>query len=246
MSVFGGNATRRGVVFYSSGKLSRAYRDSKGNISIKTEKNVITDKLYKLRKIPFLRGLVVLLETFLRAWKLNLIIVSAVTILIFLLDNSNQSLFDFNSMYEEAAVTIERYFLLVVLVLGFIVTKLTGVARYHGAEHKVYNACKRCIALTLENVRQQKRWAEECGTNLLVFIFLVFAFAQFIGVPFLLSFLLGSSIGYEIFAAQNKKIKRLLLPFYWLGYTMQYLIFTSEPRDKELEVAIAAVKGLWQ
>ncbi|MFZ5353278.1 MAG: DUF1385 domain-containing protein [Bacillota bacterium] len=246
MSVFGGNATRKGVVFYSNGKRSAAYRDCKGNITIKTERSSLSDKLNPLRRIPFVRGLVILLDTFIRAWKLNVIIIAAVTALVFMLDNSNQNLFDFDKVYNETTLVIEQYFLLVVLVMGFIATKFTGVARYHGAEHKVFNACKHNLPLTLENVKTQKRYAEECGTNLLVFIFMVLSFAQWTGVSFFISFLIGSSIGYEIFAAKGRITRNVLKPFYIVGFMIQYFIFTSEPGEKELEVAIAAVRGLWE
>jgi uncharacterized protein YqhQ len=244
MSVFGGNALRKGVAFHSLDKSTIARRDENGNISIITKNVILSDQMRVLKRIPFIRGIAVLVETFLRTWKLNLIFIGAMTLIIILLENSNQSLFDFESAAITIEATVEKYFILIVLATGFIFTKLSGVSRYHGAEHKVFNTLKTNLPLTVESAKQQKRYAAECGTNLLVFIFVVFSILQLAGMMFYLSFFIGVSIGYEVFIANNNKIKRILTPFYFIGYIVQYIVFTSEPTDKQLEVALAAVRAL--
>ncbi len=244
MGVFGGNALRKGVAFHSMDRSTVAYRDNQGNISIKTTKVILSYQMKALKKIPFIRGIAVLVETFLRTWKINLMFLAVTTAILLILENSSQSLFDFDSAAITLEAAVEKYFVLIVLAIGFIFTKLSGVSRYHGAEHKVFNTLKTNLPLTIESVKQQKRYADECGTNLLVFIFIIFSLLRLTGMMFYISFIIGASVGYEIFIANNKKVKRLLIPFYFIGYIIQYFVFTSEPTDRQLEVALAAVRAL--
>lgn len=122
--------------------------------------------------------------------------------------------------------------------------------RYHGAEHKTIFCYEKSRDLTIENVRKEKRLHPRCGTNLifniivnsnLVFIFLPYTSILYrivfkiILIPFMIS------ISYELinwFDRTNNFFSRILA---FPGLKLQ-LLTTREPNDKELEVAILALK----
>ena len=56
--------------------------------------------------------------------------------------------------------------------------------------------------------------------------------------------LLGWGITYEIMRFDNRIIKWVVKPIYFVGSLLQKYIFTKEPSVDQLEVAVMAFKGL--
>ncbi|MDD2716587.1 MAG: DUF1385 domain-containing protein [Candidatus Wallbacteria bacterium] len=135
-----------------------------------------------------------------------------------------------------------------------LITKIPDVGRllaYHGAEHKVINAYESGMELNLANVRGCKRTHPRCGTSFILF-FIVVTTVVFSLIPtsgiwqrilmriFFLPILGAAS--YELLQIFN----RLFDPGNWilnLGTLFQRLT-TREPDDRQMEVAIIALKGL--
>ncbi len=137
---------------------------------------------------------------------------------------------------------------------------------YHGAEHKSVHVWEANESLDVENARPKTTAHPRCGTSLLlltmVVSFLVFAavipfvpvvfensFAQsmfvlLIKLPLLLP-IAGVAYEFQRLAARhptNPLVRALIAP----GMLMQRLT-TSEPGDKELEVALTALrKTVWR
>lgn len=125
---------------------------------------------------------------------------------------------------------------------------------YHGAEHKTINCIEQEMELTVENVRSCTRLHKSCGTSFLfvVMIVSILVFSLFttdvlwmrtvvriVMVPVI------AGISYEFIrwarkAPDNKLANLLSAPGMWL----QREFTTSEPDDKQIEVAIRAVKGV--
>ncbi|MCQ2471426.1 MAG: DUF1385 domain-containing protein [Clostridia bacterium] len=128
---------------------------------------------------------------------------------------------------------------------------------YHGAEHKSIFCHEKGLPLTVENIREQKRFHPRCGTS---FIFLVI----------IVSMLISTIIAFLFPALRAQRllwlaVKLLLLPLYLgIGYeVLQYAgkhdnlfvkitsapglwmqrITTKEPTDDIIEVAIAATEA---
>lgn len=128
---------------------------------------------------------------------------------------------------------------------------------YHGAEHKTIFCYEQGLELTVENVRNQKRFHPRCGTSFLILMLLVsivvnmFIPATLVdnkilnivartGIGLLtLPFIMG--IGYELirFAGKHDNLFTRIIsaPGVWLQH-----ITTKEPDDSMIECAIAAVK----
>lgn len=144
----------------------------------------------------------------------------------------------------------------VALLVGYmaLVSLMKDIRRtfmYHGAEHKTIFCYEQGLELTVENVRNQKRFHPRCGTSFLIIMVLVGIFISFIIPPSLptiarvavkialIPVIMG--IGYELikFAGKhdNAFVRIISAPGMWLQH-----ITTLEPDDDMIECAIAAMQ----
>lgn len=130
--------------------------------------------------------------------------------------------------------------------------EIQRVFQYHGAEHKTIACFESGKELTVENVRPCTRLHKRCGTSFLLFVmlismvvfffvrtdvFLIRLITRICLVPFI------AGISYEVLRwagrSENIIVKVLSAP----GLCLQKLT-TAEPDDKQMECAIAAMKGV--
>ncbi len=152
---------------------------------------------------------------------------------------------------------LEGLIKLILLLAYLYVISLTPFIRrvfqFHGAEHKVINAYERGLPLTVANVQGQSRLHYRCGSSFILFTVIIGVFV-YIMVPFdtiweriihrllLLPVVLG--ISYEILQLTNKVRDIPILK--WFGYpglSLQ-LLTTKEPKDDQVEVAIASFEEM--
>ena len=146
---------------------------------------------------------------------------------------------------------IRMTFFLIMIVTFSLLKDIRRVFEYHGAEHKTVFTWEAGLPLTVENARPQPRQHPRCGTSVLMVVMLV-AIILFSVIKFdslVLNFLirlalmpLVAGISYEIIRMSAKKesswfFKLMTRPGVWLQN-----ITTQEPDDKQLEVAIEALK----
>jgi uncharacterized protein YqhQ len=146
---------------------------------------------------------------------------------------------------------IRMSFFLIMIVSFSLLKDIRRVFQYHGAEHKTVFTWEKGLALTVENARPQPRQHPRCGTSFLMVVMLV-AIVLFSVIKFdslLLNFLIRivlmpvvAGISYEIIRLSAKKesswiFKIMTRPGVWLQN-----VTTKEPDDKQLEVAIEALK----
>jgi uncharacterized protein YqhQ len=141
------------------------------------------------------------------------------------------------------------------LTYMWLISKMKEIQRvfqYHGAEHKTIACFESGKELTVENVRPCTRLHKRCGTSFLLFVMLismvVFFFVRtdvfiirLITRICLVPFIAG--ISYEVLRwagrSENIIVRVLSAP----GLALQKLT-TQEPDDKQIECAIAAMKGV--
>jgi len=147
----------------------------------------------------------------------------------------------------------------IAIFLGYmtLISKMKDIERtfeYHGAEHKTINCLDQGKELTIENVRECSRLHKSCGTSFLFVIMMVsiLVFSLFttqilwlrtviriVMVPVI------AGISYEFIRwARLSSESKLADIFSKPGMWMQKRFTTREPDDLQLEVAIAAVKGV--
>ena len=137
----------------------------------------------------------------------------------------------------------------------FLVTRLKDIRRvfeYHGAEHKAIACFEAKEELTVENVKRHRRFHPRCGTSF-IFLVLIVSIAIFSFVPFENTFARAGAklllvpvimgIAYEglRFAGRNSGVLAKILgaPGMWIQR-----LTALEPDEAQLEVAIAALKGV--
>ncbi|WP_088227186.1 DUF1385 domain-containing protein [Desulfosporosinus sp. FKB] len=151
----------------------------------------------------------------------------------------------------EGAIRLTVFFIYIV-----IISRLKDVQRvfqYHGAEHKAIFTYEAGKDLTVENARSFSRLHPRCGTSFLLIVVVVsiFVFA-FVGlhplwwriVSRVLLMPLVAGLAYEILKFSARHLESPW--FRWLivpGLLLQKLT-TREPDDSQLEVALAALKGV--
>jgi len=146
---------------------------------------------------------------------------------------------------------IRMTFFLIMIFSFSLLKDIRRVFQYHGAEHKTVFTWEAGLPLTVDNARPQPRQHPRCGTSFLMVVMLV-AIVLFSVIKFdslLLNFLIRialmpvvAGVSYEIIRLSAKKesswfFKLMTRPGVWLQN-----ITTQEPDDKQLEVAIEALK----
>ncbi len=145
------------------------------------------------------------------------------------------------------------------LFLGYmkLISKMKDIERtfeYHGAEHKTINCFDQGKELTIKNVRECSRLHKSCGTSFLfvimivsILVFSVFTtqilwqrtLIRIVMVPVI------AGISYEFIRwARRSEDSKTADLFSKPGMWLQKQFTTREPDDLQIEVAIAAVKGV--
>lgn len=146
-----------------------------------------------------------------------------------------------------------RIIIFLAYMLG--VSRMKDIRRtfqYHGAEHKSIFCYEKGLPLTVENVRQQKRFHPRCGTSFLVLmlivgmlisIFIPISNAILRTVVKLLLLPITVGIGYELIKLAGRKDNLMVRIISAPGLWMQR-ITTQEPDDGMIECAIEALKAV--
>jgi uncharacterized protein YqhQ len=140
----------------------------------------------------------------------------------------------------------------IIMIFSFSLIKdIRRVFEYHGAEHKTVFTWENGLALTVENARTQPRQHPRCGTSFLMVVMLVsivlFSVIKFDSLLYNMLVRIAlmpvvAGLSYEVIRLSAKKeggivFKLITLPGVWLQN-----ITTKEPDDKQLEVALEALK----
>ena len=171
-----------------------------------------------------------------------------------------QSLFntDFSKLVRSGIEQVLKLsvFVLYVWLVSFM-KDIKRVFMYHGAEHKTIFCYEKGLELTVENVREQKRFHPRCGTSFMILMILisvivstvvqmifpnVYDVAWLWTVAKILMLPVICGLGFEVLKLCGKYdnvITRIIsAPGMWLQR-----ITTKEPEDDMIEIAIAALKA---
>jgi uncharacterized protein YqhQ len=157
-----------------------------------------------------------------------------------------------NFTYNAIDGVIRALFFFVYIASISLMEEIRRVFQYHGAEHKTVYTFEANEDLTVENARTKSTLHPRCGTSFLLFVMAI-SIAVFSLIPSSAHFAvkfgarvvlipLIAGLAYEIirFSARhltNPVCKVLIQPGLWLQR-----ITTKEPDDKQLEIAIIALK----
>ena len=145
--------------------------------------------------------------------------------------------------------------MLIFLVYIVLISRMKEVNRlfgYHGAEHKSIACLERGEELTVENARKHSRLHKRCGTSFLLLVMLVSMIVFFFvpikhtGLRILSRVLLVpviAGLSYEVLRWAGRHDNWFVTAVSWPGLMLQKLT-TTEPDDAQIEVALAALKGV--
>ncbi len=145
--------------------------------------------------------------------------------------------------------------ILIFLLYMYLVSKLKDIQKvfkYHGAEHKTINCYEHKEEMTVENVKKYSRLHKRCGTSFLLLVMIVsmvvffFVYTDNLIIKVASRILLVpliAGISYELIRWAGKSDSWLVGIISYPGLCLQKLT-TNEPDDDQIEVAIAALKGV--
>ena len=257
LPTYGGQALIEGVLMRGSKYLAAAYRKPDGEIIIETEE---LGKIYQspLKKVPFLRGLIILWDALGLGTKyltksanfqtedekekiegpalyLTLIISLAVAMGLFfltpaLLGKALEQWLGFSHVIQNLIEGLIRLVFVILYIWGIgKMSEIKRVFSYHGAEHKTINAFEAKVELSPESVKQYSLQHPRCGT---AFILYVVLFSVII-------FTFLGDIGWLLLI-----ISRLLLIPVIAMIAYEYIRFTADHLENPI-ISLLAKPGLW-
>jgi len=150
---------------------------------------------------------------------------------------------------------VAKFLILVLyLVLISLMKDVKRLFQYHGAEHKAVHCYEHNKKLTVENVKTDSKAHARCGTTfILIVLFLSIIFYLFI--PFSTNFWLKlliriaflpviTGIAYEWIKLAGKHTDNWLAKILIAPGLLVQGLTTREPDDKQIEVAIKALKAV--
>lgn len=166
------------------------------------------------------------------------------------------SIFKYVTANEVALNLIEGVFRIALFVVYIILISrmkdIQTVFRFHGAEHKCIHCCENGLELTPANCKPFETLHPRCGTSFLMFVMVIsLLLFSLLGWPNLfwritsrlLLIPVIAGLSYELLRwagrSDSAAVKILSVP----GLLLQKLT-TREPDEKQLEVAIAAMKAV--
>jgi len=195
---FGGQAVIEGVMIRSKKHMVICVRQPNDEILTKTEEIKSLSEKYKVLRLPFLRGIIALVETLYLGIKglyfsanatleeeeklspkeiaLAVAVALALTILLFsVLPFFLTNLLNLGGgvVFNVAESVVRLGILLLYLASISLVGEFRKVFQYHGAEHTAINAYEAGVELNVENAKKYSRFHPRCGTSFLLIVTLI-------------------------------------------------------------------------
>ena len=191
---FGGQAVVEGVMIRSKKHMVVCVRQPNDEILTKTEEIKSLSDKYKILGLPFLRGIVALIETLyigikgiyfsanatleeeekLNPKEIALAVILALTLSIFLFSIIPFFLTNLLKLGGVVFILVESVIRLGILLLYLVSMSLVGefrrIFQYHGAEHTAINAYEAGVELNVENAKKYSRFHPRCGTSFLLIV----------------------------------------------------------------------------
>ncbi|MDP4012180.1 MAG: DUF1385 domain-containing protein [Candidatus Nanoarchaeia archaeon] len=269
MKEIGGQALIEGVLMLSPEKIAIALRKNK-KIITKVEKRNQSTKI--LKKIPFLRGLVALIEMLYIGTKALLystevsagedeeITKTELSLTLLLSIIIGVGLFIALPLYLTKLFTSERIafnildgifriiiFITYIFVIGFS-KEIKRVYQYHGAEHMAVHCHESKKALTVNNVKQFPPEHPRCGTAFLLIVLMVsiLLFSLVWHESWLIKFI-QRIVLIPVVASISYEILKVSAKFKFLKFLTYpglwlQKLTTRQPSKDQIEVAITAIK----
>ena len=193
---FGGQALIEGIMMRSRTRVVMCVRQPNKEILTHTEETKSISERHRALRLPFLRGIIALFETFylgikglyysanaileeeekltVKEFAIAIAMALALASLFFIVPFLLANLLHLTGVifYVVEAVLRLAIFLLY-LALVAMWSEFKRILQYHGAEHKAINAHEAGVALNVLNVKKFSRLHPRCGTSFIFIVMLV-------------------------------------------------------------------------
>lgn len=295
MTSIGGQALIEGVMMRGPKDVGIAVRKPDGKIEIKKEKveNITTRS--KAFKLPFIRGVVALVESLVIGTKAlmfsaefiedadvdqqpgkielflerklgdrikdigvyaTVFISLMFSVLLFMVIPTGMTSLFKSFTSNGVVLNMIEGLIRVTIFLAYLISisRLKDIQRtfeYHGAEHKTIHCYENEEDLTVENIRKYPVLHPRCGTSFLFMVMIISIIVfSFFGWPSpamrivsrILLFPVVGGISYEINKLIGRSDSKLAYALSYPGLVLQNIATTREPDDKQIEVAVEALK----
>lgn len=236
IKINGGRAFLNGVSIHSNVGYSKViYKNDQYHI--KSAPVVSNNKKGKfmniLSKIPFLRAFCLIYSTFKRNTKSILKITSLYIIIVTL------AFYFMSDNMVSKVNSSENISLIFILFFIFFIIKILPISNYHGAEHMVINYYKKNKEIDIVKLKNASRISTKCGSVLIMLTVTVFFILDIFIPSSDIAFVVSYMVGYEIFKNDFKFFK----PIVFLSGLIQKYLLTSKPNEKQLKIAVLALKN---
>jgi len=194
---FGGQAVIEGVMIRSKKHMVTCVRQPNDEILTRVEEIKSVSERYRILRLPFLRGIVALIETLylgikalyfsanaslkeeekLNPKEIVLAVVLALALVIFLFSILPFFLTIFLNLRGVVFNVIEGVIRLSILLLYLASIAMVGefrrIFQYHGAEHTAINAYEARVELNVSNAKRFSRLHPRCGTSFILIVTLI-------------------------------------------------------------------------
>ena len=197
---FGGQAVMEGIMIRSKDHLVISVRQPNKEIVTKTENLRSLSQKYRFLKVPFIRGILALIETLYSGIKgiyfsanatfgeneevslspkdIALTLVFSICLSVFMFSVVPFFLTSFLNLGSGVLFNIVEGIVRISLLLAYLAAiSMLGdfkrILMYHGAEHASINAYEAGVELNVENVREYSRFHARCGTSFLLIVTLI-------------------------------------------------------------------------
>lgn len=256
----GGMAMENGILFQTDRHWSLGIRDDDGSISVASGRKLGFSRRSKVKRVPFLRGMVTMAETVAllpqvhsRGGKLPIPARSPDVIASMLV--SMVGSFILRNPKKPASPMLEELLLSAMAILPSLVAlRKTHATQYHAVEHKSINAYESHGFLKKMDARGAVSEHPRCGSNIVGPALALMTLGNFMSRRFLgkqssaarvgVSFLsLSGAIELAQWAARHPSS-----PWSTLlrkpGGSLQHMVTTAEPTDEQIDVGLAALREL--
>jgi len=263
---FGGQALMEGVMIRSRTHVVMCVRQPNNEILTHTEEINSLSERYRVLGLPFLRGIIALLETFYLGVKGIYFSANAV------LEEEEKFTYKEFAIVVAMALALVSFFFIVPFLLTTLLTNLIGltgvlfnvveaivrmwgefkrILQYHGAEHKTINAHEAGVTLNVVNVKNFSRLHPRCGTSFIFIVVLVsillFSIMPNLGFVARLAYRVLlipviAAISYELLKLSDRYRDSVIMRILTVPGLVFQRLTTREPDDDMMEVAIKAVE----
>jgi uncharacterized protein YqhQ len=194
---FGGQAVMEGIMMRSKDNVVICVRQPNDEIVTQKQKLISVTQKYSFLKLPFIRGIVALIETMytgikgiyfsanaafgddeeveLSSKEIAVIVGVAICLSVLLFSVTPFFLTSLLGLESGFVFSLAEGIVRLSFLLGYLffisqIKDFKRILQYHGAEHTAINAYESGVEMNVENVRNYSRFHARCGTSFLLIV----------------------------------------------------------------------------